>query len=39
MLELGIVHGRNTPYWSPVQGQVKCENHSILKCIKIVQAE
>ena len=39
MLELGIVHGRITPYWSPAQGQVERENRSILKRIKIAQAE
>ena len=39
MTKLGIVHRRISSYWSPAQGQIKRENRSILKRIRIAQSE
>ena len=39
MTELGIMHRRISPHWSPAQGQVERENRSILKRIRIAQSE
>ena len=39
MLENGITHHRTTPLWSQANGEVERQNRSIMKRVRIAQAE
>ena len=37
--EMGIVHHYNTPLWPRANGEVERQNHSLLKAMRVFQAE
>jgi transposase InsO family protein len=39
MLENGITHHRTTPLWPQANGEVERQNRSIMKQVRIAQAE
>ena len=39
MEEMGIVHHRNTPFWPRANGEVERQNRSLLKAMRVFQAE
>ena len=37
--EMGIVHHRNTPFWPRANGEIERQNRSLLKAMRVFQAE
>ena len=37
--EMGVVHHRNTPLWPRANGEVERKNRSLLKAMRVFQAE